>query len=43
MIKTYQGTIYPWNCDHMDHMDTRRNGVVIEYMRTQLKLLYLLL
>ena len=21
MIKTYQGTIYPWNCDHMDHMN----------------------
>jgi len=23
MIKTYQGTIYPWNCDHMNHMNVK--------------------
>ena len=23
MIKTYQGTVYPWNCDHMNHMNVR--------------------
>ncbi len=23
MIKTYQGTIYPWNCDHMEHMNVK--------------------
>jgi acyl-CoA thioester hydrolase len=22
-IKTYQGTIYPWNCDHMGHMNVQ--------------------
>ena len=21
--KTYQGTIYPWNCDHMGHMNVQ--------------------
>jgi len=23
MIKTFQGTIYPWNCDHMGHMNVQ--------------------
>ncbi len=23
MIKTYQGTVYPWNCDHMNHMNVQ--------------------
>lgn len=23
MIKTFQGTIYPWNCDHMNHMNVK--------------------
>ena len=23
MIRTYQGTIYPWNCDHMGHMNVQ--------------------
>ena len=23
MIKTYQGTVYPWNCDHMGHMNVK--------------------
>ena len=23
MIKTYQGTIYTWNCDHMNHMNVK--------------------
>ncbi len=23
MTKTYQGTIYPWNCDHMNHMNVK--------------------
>lgn len=23
MIRTYQGTIYPWNCDHMNHMNVK--------------------
>ena len=23
MIKTYQGTIYPWHCDHMNHMNVK--------------------
>ena len=23
MLKTYQGTIYPWNCDHMGHMNVK--------------------
>ena len=23
MIKTYQGTIYPWNGDHMNHMNVK--------------------
>jgi len=22
-IRTYQGTIYPWNCDHMGHMNVQ--------------------
>ncbi len=22
-IKTYQGTVYPWNCDHMGHMNVQ--------------------
>jgi acyl-CoA thioester hydrolase len=21
MIETYRGTVYPWQCDHMDHMN----------------------
>ena len=21
MIETYRGTVYPWHCDHMDHMN----------------------
>lgn len=23
MIRTYQGTVYPWNCDHMNHMNVQ--------------------
>ncbi len=23
MIQTYQGTVYPWNCDHMNHMNVQ--------------------
>ena len=23
MIKTYQGIVYPWNCDHMNHMNVQ--------------------
>ncbi len=23
MTKTYQGTIYPWDCDHMNHMNVK--------------------
>ena len=23
MTRTYQGTIYPWNCDHMGHMNVQ--------------------
>lgn len=23
MIETYRGTIYPWHCDHMGHMNVR--------------------
>jgi len=23
MIKTYQGTVYPWQCDHMGHMNVQ--------------------
>ncbi len=23
MIRTYQGTIYPWHCDHMNHMNVK--------------------
>jgi len=23
MTKTYQGTIYPWHCDHMQHMNVQ--------------------
>ncbi|APD05938.1 hypothetical protein UJ101_00391 [Flavobacteriaceae bacterium UJ101] len=23
MLKTYQGTVYPWNCDHMNHMNVQ--------------------
>ena len=26
VIKTFQGTIYPWNCDHMGHMNVRFYG-----------------
>ena len=21
MVETYRGTVYPWHCDHMDHMN----------------------
>lgn len=21
LIQTYRGTVYPWHCDHMDHMN----------------------
>ena len=21
MLETYRGTVYPWHCDHMDHMN----------------------
>ncbi len=23
MIETYRGVIYPWNCDHMGHMNVQ--------------------
>lgn len=23
MIKTYQGVVYPWQCDHMNHMNVQ--------------------
>ena len=22
-IRTFQGTVYPWNCDHMGHMNVK--------------------